>query len=88
MRDWLIGAAIALCAAVAVVLAPAVRGRDLDGRYANSALKPWFDALNSENGLCCSFADGVTITDAQWDTSGDHYRVSSKTAGSTCLIVP
>jgi len=29
-------------------------GRDLDGRYANSPLKPWFDQLKSQNGACCS----------------------------------
>jgi len=28
--------------------------RDLDGRYANSPLKPWFDQLKSGKGLCCS----------------------------------
>ncbi len=49
--------------------------RDLDGKYADSPLKPWFNSLKSENGLCCSFADGVTINDAQWDTKDGHYRV-------------
>jgi hypothetical protein len=29
-------------------------GRDLDGRYSNSPLKPWFDQLKSGYGLCCS----------------------------------
>ena len=32
-------------------------GRDLDGRYVNSPLKPWFDQLKSRNGPCCSNAD-------------------------------
>ena len=31
-----------------------VRARDLDGRYANSPLKQWFDNLKSGRGLCCS----------------------------------
>jgi hypothetical protein len=46
------------------------------GRFAkNSPLKPWFDALKSGNGLCCSFADGVTIEDVDWDVHDGHYRV-------------
>ena len=49
--------------------------RDLDGRYANSSLKPWFDSLASGRGLCCSFADGVRIEDVDWDTQDGHYRV-------------
>ena len=32
-----------------------------DGRYANSPLKQWFDRLASGKGLCCSFADGVSV---------------------------
>jgi hypothetical protein len=48
-----------------------------DGRYANSPLKSWFDQLASGKGLCCSFADGVSIEDVDWDTSGPGggYRV-------------
>jgi len=34
-----------------------------DGRYANSPLKQWFDRLASGKGLCCSFADGVSVED-------------------------
>ena len=40
-----------------------------DGRYANSPLKPWFEQLASGKGLCCSFADGVSIKDVDWDTA-------------------
>ena len=50
-------------------------GRDLDGRYANSPLKPWFDQLKSRNGLCCSYADGYVAEDADWEAKNDHYRV-------------
>jgi len=50
-------------------------GRDLDGRYANSPLKPWFDQLNSRNGLCCSNADGYVVEDADWEAKNGHYRV-------------
>jgi hypothetical protein len=50
-------------------------GRDLDGRFAGSPLKPWFDKLASGKGLCCSFADGYAITDADWETRDGHFRV-------------
>ena len=56
-----------------LLLAPA-RARD-DGRYANSPLKQWFDQLASRKGLCCSFADGKSIADVDWDMQGGHYRV-------------
>jgi hypothetical protein len=45
---------------------PIVRARD-DGRYANSPLKSWFDQLASKRGLCCSFADGFSLPDVDWD---------------------
>lgn len=38
-----------------------------DGRYANSPLKAWFDQLASQRGLCCSFADGFSLADVDWD---------------------
>src|SRR6516225_3093442 len=50
-------------------------GRNLDGRYANSLLKPWFDQLKSRNGPCCSNADGFVVEDVDWDTKNSHYRV-------------
>jgi len=61
---------------------PIVRARD-DGRYANSPLKSWFDQLASKKGLCCSFADGFSLTDVDWDVQCAtvagiercHYRV-------------
>ena len=46
-----------------------------DGRFANSPLKEWFDRLASRNGLCCAFADGVSVQDVDWDTQEGHYRV-------------
>jgi hypothetical protein len=39
-----------------------------DGRYANDPLKYWFDNLTSSNGRCCSFADGFSVGDLEWDT--------------------
>ena len=52
-----------------------VRARDLDGRYANSPLKPWFDHLASGKGLCCSMADGETVADPDWESKDGLYRV-------------
>jgi len=46
-----------------------------DGRYGNSPLKAWFDKLSSGKGLCCSFADGVSVEDVDWDTRDGHFRV-------------
>ena len=46
-----------------------------DGRFANSPLKPWFDRLASGKGLCCSFADGFSVQEVDWDTQDGHYRV-------------
>jgi hypothetical protein len=48
-----------------------------DGRYANSPLHGWFEQLASGRGPCCSFADGASIADVDWDTQGPggHYRV-------------
>ena len=33
-------------------------------------LKSWFDQLASGKGLCCSFIDGVSVEDVDWDTNG------------------
>ena len=52
-----------------------VSARDLDGHYADSPLKPWFDHLASGRGLCCSMADGETVADPDWDSKDGHFRV-------------
>ena len=49
--------------------------RDLDGRYANSPLKQWFDSLHSGKGPCCSDADGTALSDVDWEARDGHYRV-------------
>ena len=49
--------------------------RDLDGKYANSPLKQWFDNLASRRGPCCSVADGQSVEDVDWDTKDGKYRV-------------
>ena len=56
-----------------------------DGRFADSPLKPWFDRLASGKGLCCSFADGFSVQDVDWDTQDGHYRVRSY---GQWLVVP
>jgi hypothetical protein len=51
------------------------QARNLDGRYANSALKQWFDSLKSGKGPCCSDADGSAVSDVDWESRGGRYRV-------------
>jgi hypothetical protein len=38
-------------------------------------LDSWFDGLASGKGLCCSFVDGKTVADPDWDSKDRHYRV-------------
>ena len=66
-------AAVALC--VIMFVADDASARDPDGRYANSPLKQWFDQLASGKGMCCSFADGFSVHDVDWDTQNGRYRV-------------
>ncbi|HEY2527425.1 MAG TPA: hypothetical protein VGJ20_05640 [Xanthobacteraceae bacterium] len=63
---------VALC--ITTFLPEQVSARD-DGRYAASPLKQWFDQLASGKGLCCSFADGFSVEDVDWDTQDGRYRV-------------
>jgi hypothetical protein len=65
---------IGFVAAMALVTLPAL-GRDLDGRYKNSPLHDWFEHLASGKGLCCSYADGYVVEDADWEAKDGHYRV-------------
>ena len=70
-------AAGSIAAVLIAASSPIPAGARDDGRYAGSPLKTWFDQLASTKGLCCSFADGVTIEDVDWDTGGTQgsYRV-------------
>lgn len=68
MRAILATAFVLLC----VLPAPA---RDGDNHGNHGQLKAWFDQLASGKGLCCSFADGFTVKDVDWDTDGGSYRV-------------
>jgi hypothetical protein len=63
---------VALC--MGMFASSKVSARD-DGRYANEPLHAWFDQLASGKGLCCSFADGVSVQDVDWDTRDGRYRV-------------
>jgi hypothetical protein len=77
---------LSFIAAVALVTVPAL-GRDLDGRYKDSPLREWFNHLASQKGLCCSFADGYVVEDADWISQNGHYRVRvPKAAGSKDMI--
>ena len=59
---------------IAIFVPSGLYARD-DGRFTNSPLKPWFDRLASGKGLCCSFADGFSVQDVDWETQDGHYRV-------------
>jgi hypothetical protein len=61
----------------ASTMVAATYARDLDGKYEKQdpILHAWFDQLRSKKGLCCSFADGVSVADVDWDTKDGHYRV-------------
>ena len=69
---WVAWALIVL--GLVLIVAP-VHSRDLDGRYAASPLKQWFDSLKSGKGPCCSDADGSAVSDADWETKDGRYRV-------------
>lgn len=58
----------ALIAFVGALFVKPAHARD-DGRFNGSPLKAWFDQLASGKGLCCSFADGVSIDNVDWDTA-------------------
>jgi hypothetical protein len=63
-----------IAVAVMLISSAAALARD-DGRYANEPLHEWFDQLASGKGLCCSFADGQSIADVDWDVVHGRYRV-------------
>ena len=55
---------------------PEMRRSMNKGRYnPHDPLAIWFDHLASGKGLCCSFADGFSVQDVDWDTLDGRYRV-------------
>jgi hypothetical protein len=73
MCRLIISLAVTFC--ITAILVPVQLAARDDGRFANSPLKSWFDRLASGRGLCCSFADGFSVQDVDWDTQDGHYRV-------------
>ena len=69
------GPVLAVVASCMLVFVPGRVAAHDDGRYADSPLKAWFDQLASGKGLCCSFADGASVQDIDWDTKDGRYRV-------------
>lgn len=70
-----IAPAVAIGGLILMVMCWPASARDLDGRYAQSPLKQWFDQLKSQRGPCCSDADGYALSDVDWDTENGKYRV-------------
>jgi hypothetical protein len=87
IRCFMLLAALGIAAVIVVfgLMTSGVRARDLDGRFAASPLKPWFDSLRSGRGPCCSDADGTAVSDPDWETKDGHYRVR---IGGIWIVVP
>jgi hypothetical protein len=51
-------------------------------------LNEWFNKLASGRGLCCSFADGSSVSDVDWESKDGHYRVRLEGRGSTFPTTP
>jgi len=50
--------------------------RDPTGKWAGDPLQPWFQSLQSKDGLyCCARADGLPLDDGEWDIKDNKYRV-------------
>ena len=46
------------------------------GRAPDSA---WWNSLEARGGgLCCSYADGLSVRDVDWDTANGHFRVYAR----------
>jgi hypothetical protein len=76
-RNWIVVGGLLLAAVLdgRPFEPPKAVARDLDGRYANSSLKGWFEGLRSGKGRCCSDADGKALSDVEWESKNGHYRV-------------
>jgi hypothetical protein len=89
-KYWLDSISRPLLISVSVIMlamTQSVWGRDPDQRYKDSPLHDWFEHLSSRMGLCCSFADGYVVQDADWESKNGHYRVRvPKTENSDAAI--
>lgn len=68
---------IAYIAVILWLAVSAALARD-SGQFSQTdpSIKQWFNALgNKQGGQCCSFADGFSLDDPQWDEQDGHYRV-------------
>ena len=76
-RDYMkvVGIAVAVGVGCYGSSLPTVAARDVDGRYANSPLRSWFESLHSGKGTCCSDADGTVLSDVDWKSENGHYLV-------------
>ena len=76
-RDRSIAAAFALAVGLGgdALASWTAAAHDVDGRYAGSPLKSWFESLHSRKGPCCSDADGTALSDVDWEARDGHYRV-------------
>jgi hypothetical protein len=64
--------AVAACTMIAAGFAQA----RVNDRYSKSPLRSWFETLHSQRGgKCCGDFDGITLSDVDWDTKDNHYRV-------------
>lgn len=66
---------------VLALLFSSASAHDPDGKYAqaNPELHKWVEGLKSTRGYCCSNADGIALTDVDWQTqnkSDSHFRVN------------
>ena len=46
--------------------------------HSRPELNSWFEGLNSGKGPCCSNADGMALSDTDWEVRNGHYRVLIK----------
>lgn len=70
---------LTLIAALCLASVPAL-SRD-SGQWGDvkPEIRLWFNGLaNQRGGQCCSFADGLSIDDPDWDVKGNGYRVRIK----------
>jgi hypothetical protein len=67
-----------MATAIIIMFLALAKAKNLDGRFAQSPNKEWFQGLKSAKGPCCSDADGQTVEPEDWKTQskpGSHYAV-------------